>query len=45
MFSKPMMEELNKNNSLSIINDNPQVADIIAATLKIMNYPAVYILK
>lgn len=45
MFSKPMMEELNKSNSLVIIHDVPQVAGVIAATLKLMDYPDVYILK
>lgn len=45
MFSKPMMEELNKSNSLVIIHGTPQVAGVIAATLKMMDYPAVYILK
>jgi len=45
MFSKPMMEELNKSNSLVIIHDVPAVAGVIAATLKLMDYPNVYILK
>ena len=45
MFSKPMMEELNKSNSLIIIHDVPAVAGVIAATLKLMDYPNVYILK
>ena len=45
MFSKPMMEELNKSNSLVIIHDNQAVAGVIAATLKLMDYPDVYILK
>jgi len=45
MFSKPMMEELNKSNSLIIIHDVPAVAGVIAATLKLMDYPDVYILK
>ena len=45
MFSKPMMEELNKSNSLIIIHDNPTVAGVIATTLKLMDYPNVYILK
>ena len=45
MFSKPMMEELSKSNSLIIIHDVPAVADVIAATLKLMDYPNVYILK
>ena len=45
MFSKPMMEELNKSNSLIVIHDVPAVAGVIAATLKLMDYPNVYILK
>lgn len=45
MFSKPMMEELNKSNSLIIIHDVPAVSGVIAATLKLMDYPNVYILK
>jgi rhodanese-related sulfurtransferase len=45
MFSKPMMEELNKSNSLIIIHDVPAVAGVIAATLTLMDYPDVYILK
>ncbi|MDL1984050.1 MAG: hypothetical protein LWX54_07655 [Deltaproteobacteria bacterium] len=45
MFSKPMMEELNKSNALIIIHDVPAVAGVIAATLKLMDYPNVYILK
>ena len=45
MFSKPMMEELNKSNSLIIIHDVPAVAGVIAATLKMMDYPDVYILE
>ena len=45
MFSKPMMEELNKSNSLIIIHDVPAVQGVIAATLKMMDYPDVYILK
>lgn len=45
MFSKPMMEELNKSNSLIIIHDVPAIAGVIAATLKLMDYPDVYILK
>jgi rhodanese-related sulfurtransferase len=45
MFSYPMMEELNKSNSLIIIHDVPAVAGVIAATLKMMDYPNVYILK
>lgn len=45
MFSKPMMEELNKSNSLVIIHDVPVVAGVIAATLKLMDYPDIYILE
>ncbi len=45
MFSYPMMEELNKSDSLVIIHDVPAVAGVIAATLKLMDYPDVYILK
>ena len=45
MFSKPMMEKLNKSNSLVIIHDLPEVAGVIATTLKLMDYPDVYILK
>jgi len=45
MFSYPMMEELNKSNSLIIVHDEPAVAGVIAATLKLMDYPNVYILK
>ena len=45
MFSKPMMEELNKSNSLIIIHDVQAVAGVIAMTLKLMDYPDVYILK
>lgn len=45
MFSKPMMEELNKSNNLVIIHDVPAVAGVIAMTLKLMDYPDVYILK
>jgi len=45
MFTKPMMEELNKSNSLIIIHDVPAVAGVIATTLKLMDYPNVYILK
>ena len=45
MFSKPMMEELNKSNSLIIIHDVPEVAGVIAATLKLMDYPNIYILQ
>jgi len=43
MFSKPMMEELNKSNSLVVIHDVPEVAGVIATTLKLMDYPNVYI--
>ena len=45
MFSKPMMEELNKSNSLVIIHDIQAVSGVIATTLKLMDYPNVYILK
>ena len=45
MFSKPMMEELNKSNSLVIIHEDQAVAGVIAATLKLMDYPDVYILR
>ncbi len=45
MFSKPMMEELNKSNSLIVIHDAQAVAGIIAMTLKLMEYPDIYILK
>ena len=45
MFSKPMMEELNKSNNLIIIHDVPVVAGAIAVTLKLMDYPDVYIFK
>ena len=45
MFSKPMMEELNKSNSLVVIHDVPEVAGVIAATLKLMDYPDIYILQ
>lgn len=45
MFSKPMMEELNKSNNLVVIHDIPEVAGVIAATLKLMDYPGVYILR
>lgn len=45
MFSKPMMEELNKSDSLVIIHDDPVVGGVIAATLKLMDYPDVYILE
>ena len=45
MFSKPMMEKLNKSHSLIIIHDVQAVAGVIAMTLKLMDYPDVYILK
>lgn len=45
MFSKPMMEELNKSNDLVIIHHEQAVAGVIAATLKLMDYPSVYILE
>jgi rhodanese-related sulfurtransferase len=45
MFSKPMMEELNKSNSLVIIHDRQAVAGVIASTLKLMDYPSIYILE
>lgn len=45
MFTKPMMEELNKSNNLVIVHDRPEVAGVIAMTLKLMDYPAVYILQ
>ena len=45
MFSKPMMEELNKSNSLVIVHDVEAVAGVIAVTLKLMDYPNVYILE
>ena len=45
MFSKPMMEELNKSDSLIIVHDVQAVAGVIAVTLKLMDYPNVYILK
>ncbi len=45
MFTKPMMEELNKSNSLIIIHDVPETAGVIAATLIMMDYPSIYILK
>ena len=44
MFSKLMMEELNKSNSLVIVHDAPVMAGSIAMTLKLMDYPSVYIL-
>jgi rhodanese-related sulfurtransferase len=45
MFSKPMMEELNKSNRLIVIHDTQAVAGFIAMTLKLMDYPDVYILS
>ena len=45
MFSKPMMEELNKSNNLVIVHDVQAVSGVIAMTLKLMDYPNVYILK
>jgi len=45
MFSKPMMEELNKSNNLIIIHDVPAVSGVIAATLKLMDYPNIHILE
>ena len=45
MFSKPMMEELNKSDSLIIVHDVQAVAGVIAVTLKLMDYPNVYILE
>ncbi|MDD9304144.1 MAG: rhodanese-like domain-containing protein [Desulfobacter sp.] len=45
MFSKPMMEELNKSNTLVIIHEDKVLAGVIAATLKLMDYPDVYILR
>jgi rhodanese-related sulfurtransferase len=45
MFSKPMMEELNKSNNLVVIHDIQAVAGVIATTLKLMEYPNIYILK
>ena len=39
------MEELNKRNNLIIIHDVSEVAGAIALTLKVMDYPRVYILK
>ena len=43
MFSKPMMEELNKSNSLIVVHDVQAVAGFVAMTLKLMDYPDVYI--
>ena len=37
MFSKPMMEELNKSNSLIVIHDVQAVAGVIVVTLKLRN--------
>jgi rhodanese-related sulfurtransferase len=45
MFSKPMMEELNKSDSLVIIHDVQAVSGVIAMTLKLMDYQNVYILE
>ena len=45
MFSKPMMEELNKSDNLVIVHDVQAVSGVIALTLKLMDYPNVYILK
>ncbi len=45
MFTKPMMEFLNKSNNLVIIHDTPQIAGTIATTLKLMDYPSVHILQ
>ena len=45
MFSKPMMEELSKSNSLVIVHDVQAVSGVIAMTLRLMDYPNVYILK
>jgi rhodanese-related sulfurtransferase len=45
MFSHPMMERLNKDKTLVIIHDIPVEAGVIAAKLKLMDYPNVYILK
>jgi rhodanese-related sulfurtransferase len=45
MFSKPMMELLNKSNNIVVIHDDPATAGSIAMTLKMMAYPKVYILK
>ena len=45
MFSKPMMEELNKSDNLVIVHDVQAVSGVIAVTLKLMDYPNVYILK
>jgi hypothetical protein len=40
-----MMEELNKSDSLIIVHDVQAVAGVIAVTLKLMDYPNVYILE
>lgn len=45
MFTKPMMEELNKSNDLVVIHDIPEVAGVISTTLKLMDYPSVHILR
>jgi hypothetical protein len=45
MFSKQMMEQLNKSDSLVIVHDVHAVSGVIAMTLKLMDYPNVYILK
>jgi rhodanese-related sulfurtransferase len=45
MFSKPMMEKLNKSDTIVVIHDVQAVAGVIAATLKLMDYPNVYILQ
>ncbi len=45
LFTKPMQEELNKSYSLVITHDNQAVAGGIATTLKLMDYPDIYILK
>ena len=45
MFSKPMMEELNKSDNLVIVHDVQAVSGVIAMTLKLMDYPNVYILE
>jgi len=39
------MEELNKSNSLVVVHDVQAIASVIAMTLKLMDYPDVYILK
>lgn len=45
MFSYPMIEELDKDKTLIVIHDIPAVSGVIAASLKLMNYPNVRILK